>query len=123
MKLEQIYTGCIAEAAYYITSNGQAAIVDPLRETQPYLDRLDRDGVKLKYIFETHFHADFVSGHVDLAKKTMGKIKFNVAFCLSVKVILMILGIAGYISLWEAVLIGDMGITLLVVGNSLLLAK
>ena len=70
MTLEQIYTGCIAEAAYYITSNGEAAIVDPLRETQPYLDRLERDGVKLKYIFETHFHADFVSGHVDLAKKT-----------------------------------------------------
>ncbi|MBL0144677.1 MAG: MBL fold metallo-hydrolase [Chitinophagaceae bacterium] len=70
MQIEQIYTGCIAEAAYYITSNGEAAIVDPLRETQPYLDRLQRDGVKLKYIFETHFHADFVSGHVDLAKKT-----------------------------------------------------
>lgn len=70
MQIEQIYTGCIAEAAYYITSNGEAAIVDPLRETQPYLERLNRDGVKLKYIFETHFHADFVSGHVDLAEKT-----------------------------------------------------
>lgn len=70
MKLEQIYTNCIAEAAYYITSNNEAVIFDPLRETQPYLDRLKRDGVKLKYIFETHFHADFVSGHVDLAKKT-----------------------------------------------------
>jgi glyoxylase-like metal-dependent hydrolase (beta-lactamase superfamily II) len=77
MTLEQIYTGCIAEAAYYITSNGEAAIVDPLRETQPYLDRLNRDGVKLKYIFETHFHADFVSGHVDLAKKTGATIVYG----------------------------------------------
>lgn len=77
MKLEQIYTGCIAEAAYYITSNGEAAIVDPLRETQPYLDRLKRDGVKLKYIFETHFHADFVSGHVDLARKTGATIVYG----------------------------------------------
>jgi hydroxyacylglutathione hydrolase len=77
MKLEQIYTGCIAEAAYYITSNGEAAIVDPLRETQPYLDRLERDNVKLKYIFETHFHADFVSGHVDLAKKTGATIVYG----------------------------------------------
>lgn len=77
MKLEQIYTGCIAEAAYYITSNGEAAIVDPLRETQPYLERLERDGVKLKYIFETHFHADFVSGHVDLAKKTGATIVYG----------------------------------------------
>jgi len=77
MNIEQIYTGCIAEAAYYITSNGEAAIVDPLRETQPYLDRLERDGVKLKYIFETHFHADFVSGHIDLAKKTGATIVYG----------------------------------------------
>lgn len=77
MKLEQIYTGCIAEAAYYITSNGEAAIVDPLRETKPYLERLERDNVKLKYIFETHFHADFVSGHVDLAKKTGATIVYG----------------------------------------------
>ncbi|MFY8180800.1 MAG: MBL fold metallo-hydrolase [Flavobacterium sp.] len=77
MKLEQIYTGCIAEAAYYITSSGEAAIVDPLRETQPYLDRLERDNVKLKYIFETHFHADFVSGHIDLAKKTGATIVYG----------------------------------------------
>jgi glyoxylase-like metal-dependent hydrolase (beta-lactamase superfamily II)/rhodanese-related sulfurtransferase len=77
MTLEQIYTGCIAEAAYYITSNGEAAIVDPLRETQPYLDRLESDGVKLKYIFETHFHADFVSGHIDLAKKTGATIVYG----------------------------------------------
>lgn len=77
MQLEQIYTGCLAEATYYITSNGEAAIVDPLRETQPYLDRLERDGVKLKYIFETHFHADFVSGHIDLAKKTGATIVYG----------------------------------------------
>lgn len=70
MKIEQIYTGCLAQGAYYITSNGEAAIVDPLRETQPYIERLEKDNVKLKYIFETHFHADFVSGHVDLSKKT-----------------------------------------------------
>ena len=70
MKVEQIYTGCLAEAAYYIESEGEAAIIDPLRETQPYLEKLEREGAKLKYIFETHFHADFVSGHVDLAKKT-----------------------------------------------------
>ena len=70
MKIEQIYTGCLAQGAYYITSKGEAAIIDPLRETQPYMDRLEKDGVKLKYIFETHFHADFVSGHIDLSKKT-----------------------------------------------------
>ena len=70
MKIEQIYTGCLAQGAYYITSDREAAIIDPLREVQPYLDRLAKDNVKLKYIFETHFHADFVSGHVDLSKKT-----------------------------------------------------
>jgi hydroxyacylglutathione hydrolase len=70
MQIEQIYTGCLAQGAYYITSNGEAAIIDPLRETQPYLNRIERDGVKLKYIFETHFHADFVSGHLDLSKET-----------------------------------------------------
>jgi len=77
MKIEQIYTGCLAQGAYYITSNGEAAIIDPLRETQPYLDRLQKDGVKLKYIFETHFHADFVSGHLDLSKNTGAKIIFG----------------------------------------------
>lgn len=77
MQIEQIYTGCLAQGAYYITSNGEAAIVDPLREVQPYLDRLVKDGVKLKYIFETHFHADFVSGHVDLAKKTGAAIVYG----------------------------------------------
>lgn len=70
MNVEQIYTGCLAQGAYYITSNGEAAIIDPLREIQPYLDRIEKDKVKLKYIFETHFHADFVSGHVDLSNKT-----------------------------------------------------
>ena len=70
MNIEQIYTGCLAQGAYYITSDGEAAIIDPLREVQPYLDRLKKDNVKLKYIFETHFHADFVSGHVDLSQKT-----------------------------------------------------
>jgi glyoxylase-like metal-dependent hydrolase (beta-lactamase superfamily II)/rhodanese-related sulfurtransferase len=70
MKIEQIYTGCLAQGAYYIVSNGEAAIVDPLREIQPYLDKAKKDDVKIKYILETHFHADFVSGHVDLAKAT-----------------------------------------------------
>jgi glyoxylase-like metal-dependent hydrolase (beta-lactamase superfamily II)/rhodanese-related sulfurtransferase len=70
MNVEQIYTGCLAQGAYYISSNGEAAIIDPLRETEPYIKRLQKDGVKLKYVFETHFHADFVSGHVDLSKKT-----------------------------------------------------
>lgn len=77
MKIEQIYTGCLAQGAYYITSNGEAAIIDPLREIQPYLDRLERDKVKLKYIFETHFHADFVSGHVDLSKATGAPIVYG----------------------------------------------
>ncbi|MBB1194162.1 MBL fold metallo-hydrolase [Flavobacterium sp. SOK18b] len=77
MKIEQIYTGCLAQGAYYITSNGEAAIIDPLRETQPYLDRLKRDGVALKYIFETHFHADFVSGHLDLSRSTNAPIVYG----------------------------------------------
>ncbi|MBP4138548.1 MBL fold metallo-hydrolase [Flavobacterium geliluteum] len=77
MKIEQIYTGCLAQGAYYITSNGEAAIIDPLREIQPYLDRLERDKVQLKYIFETHFHADFVSGHVDLSKETQAPIVYG----------------------------------------------
>lgn len=77
MKIEQIYTGCIAQAAYYLESNGEAAIFDPLREVQPYIDRAEKDGAKIKYIFETHFHADFVSGHLDLAKKTGGKIVYG----------------------------------------------
>src|SRR3970040_148668 len=70
MKIEQIYTGCLAQGAYYIESNGEVAIIDPLREVQPYIDRANKDKGKIKYIFETHFHADFVSGHVTLAEKT-----------------------------------------------------
>lgn len=77
MKIEQIYTGCLAQGAYYITSDGEAAIIDPLRETQPYLDRINRDGVKLRYIFETHFHADFVSGHLDLSHKTKAPVVYG----------------------------------------------
>ena len=70
MKVEQIYTGCLAEAAYYIESKGEAVIIDPLRETEPYIERAQADGAKIKYVLETHFHADFVSGHLDLAQKT-----------------------------------------------------
>ncbi|ANH60268.1 MBL fold metallo-hydrolase [Dokdonia donghaensis] len=70
MKIEQIYTGCLAQGAYYIESKGEVAIIDPLREVKPYLDRAKLDEAKIKYIFETHFHADFVSGHVTLAKDT-----------------------------------------------------
>jgi hydroxyacylglutathione hydrolase len=77
MNIEQIYTGCLAQGAYYITSNGEAAIIDPLRETSPYIARLSNDNVKLKYIFETHFHADFVSGHLDLSKQTGATIVFG----------------------------------------------
>lgn len=77
MKLEQIYTGCLAEAAYYIESKGEAVVIDPLREVQPYIDRASRDGAKIKYIFETHFHADFVSGHIDLAEKTGAEIVYG----------------------------------------------
>ncbi|MFZ1321923.1 MAG: MBL fold metallo-hydrolase [Ignavibacteria bacterium] len=77
MKIEQIYTGCLAQGAYYITSKGEAAIIDPLREIKPYIQRAEKDGVKIKYIFETHFHADFVSGHVDLAKATGAKIIYG----------------------------------------------
>jgi glyoxylase-like metal-dependent hydrolase (beta-lactamase superfamily II)/rhodanese-related sulfurtransferase len=77
MKIEQLYTGCLAQGAYYIESNGEAVIIDPLRETQPYIDKLEEAGVKLKYILETHFHADFVSGHIDLAEKTGATIVYG----------------------------------------------
>lgn len=77
MKIEQIYTGCLAQGAYYVVSNNEAFIIDPLREIQPYLDRINADGVKLKYIFETHFHADFVSGHLDLSKHTGAPIVYG----------------------------------------------
>jgi hydroxyacylglutathione hydrolase len=77
MILEQIYTGCLAHGAYYIQSEGEVAIIDPLREVQPYIDMADKNAAKIKYIFETHFHADFVSGHIDLAKKTGASIVFG----------------------------------------------
>lgn len=77
MKIEQIYTGCLSQGAYYIESNGEVAVIDPLREIQPYLDRATRDDAKIKYIFETHFHADFVSGHLTLAKETGAAIVFG----------------------------------------------
>jgi len=74
MKIEQIYTGCLAHAAYYLESNGEAAIFDPLREVQPYINKAEKNGAKIKFVFETHFHADFVSGHLDLTQKTGAKI-------------------------------------------------
>lgn len=77
MKIEQIYTGCLAEAAYYIESNGEAAIIDPLREVEPYLKKAEKDNAVIKYIFETHFHADFVSGHIDLAEKSGAEIVYG----------------------------------------------
>lgn len=77
MYIEQLYTGCLAEAAYYIESQGEAAIIDPLRETAPYLELAQKRGATIKYIFETHFHADFVSGHLDLAKATGATIVFG----------------------------------------------
>jgi len=77
MKVEQIYTGCLAHAAYYIESNGEAAVFDPLREVGPYIERALKDNAKIKYVFETHFHADFVSGHLDLQKKTGAEIVFG----------------------------------------------
>lgn len=77
MKIEQIYTGCLAQGAYYIESNGEVAIIDPLRETQPYLERAAKDGATIKYVLETHFHADFVSGHLDLSNKTGAPIVYG----------------------------------------------
>ena len=77
MKIEQIYTGCLAHGAYYIESDGEVAIVDPLRETAPYLKKAEKENARVKYIFETHFHADFVSGHLDLAEKTGATIVYG----------------------------------------------
>ena len=77
MKVEQIYTGCLAQGAYYIESEGEAAIIDPLREVQPYIKKAETNGAKIKFIFETHFHADFVSGHLDLSKKTGASIIYG----------------------------------------------
>ena len=77
MKIEQIYTGCLSQGAYYIESNGEVAIIDPLREVKSYINKAMLDDAKIKYIFETHFHADFVSGHVTLAKQTGASIIFG----------------------------------------------
>src|SRR5690606_36730046 len=77
MKLVQIDTGWLSQGAYYIESNDEVASIDPLRETQQYVDKAAKENAKIKYIFETHFHADFVSGHIDLAKKTGAKIIFG----------------------------------------------
>lgn len=77
MKIEQIYTNCLAQGAYYIESNGEVAIIDPLREYQQYIDKANANNAKIKYVFETHFHADFVSGHIDLADKTGATIVFG----------------------------------------------
>lgn len=77
MKIEQIYTGCLAQGAYYIESQGEAAVIDPLREIAPYIARAEKDGAVIKYIFETHFHADFVSGHLTLSKKTGAPIVYG----------------------------------------------
>ena len=77
MKIEQIYTGCLAQGAYYVESNGEAAIIDPLREVDSYIEKATADGAKIKFVLETHFHADFVSGHLDLAKKTGATIVYG----------------------------------------------
>jgi glyoxylase-like metal-dependent hydrolase (beta-lactamase superfamily II)/rhodanese-related sulfurtransferase len=77
MKIEQIYTGCLAQGAYYIQSGNEAVVIDPLREIGPYLQKAERNGATIKYVFETHFHADFVSGHIDLAKATGAKIVYG----------------------------------------------
>jgi hydroxyacylglutathione hydrolase len=77
MKIEQIYTGCLAQGAYYIESDGEAVVIDPLREVQPYIQKAERNGAKIKYVFETHFHADFVSGHLDLSNQTGATIVYG----------------------------------------------
>lgn len=77
MKIEQIYTGCLAQGAYYLESDGEAAVIDPLREVQPYIEKAERRNAKIKYVFETHFHADFVSGHKDLAAKTGAQVVYG----------------------------------------------
>jgi glyoxylase-like metal-dependent hydrolase (beta-lactamase superfamily II)/rhodanese-related sulfurtransferase len=77
MTVEQIYTGCLAQGAYYIESDGEAVVIDPLREVQPYIQKAENNGAKIKYVLETHFHADFVSGHLDLSKKTDAPIVFG----------------------------------------------
>lgn len=77
MNVEQIYTGCLAQGAYYIESKGEVAIIDPLREVQPYIEKAEKEGARIKFILETHYHADFVSGHLTLAEKTGAKIVYG----------------------------------------------
>ena len=77
MYIQQIYTGCLAQASYYIESMGEAVVIDPIREPEPYIKIAEQRGTKIKYVFETHFHADFVSGHIDLADKTGAVIVFG----------------------------------------------
>ena len=77
MTIEQIYTGCLSQGSYYIESNGEAAVIDPLREFKPYIKKATKNNSVIKYIFETHFHADFVSGHITLSKKTNAQIVFG----------------------------------------------
>jgi len=77
MIIEQIYTGCLAQGAYYIESKGEAVVIDPLREVEPYIQKASKNGAKIKFVLETHFHADFVSGHVDLSKKTGAPIVYG----------------------------------------------
>jgi glyoxylase-like metal-dependent hydrolase (beta-lactamase superfamily II) len=77
MYIEQLYTECLSEAAYFIESNGEAAIIDPLRDIDQYIQLAASKNAKIKYIFETHFHADFISGHIDLAKKTGAQIVYG----------------------------------------------
>lgn len=77
MKIEQIYTGCLAQGAYYIESDGEAVVIDPLREVEPYIEKAEKDNAVIKYVLETHFHADFVSGHIDLSKKTGAPIVYG----------------------------------------------
>src|SRR6478609_1095597 len=77
MQVQQLYTNCLAQAAYYIESEGEIAIIDPLRDYEAYIEMAKQNGAKIKYIFETHFHADFVSGHIDLAKQTGATIVYG----------------------------------------------
>src|SRR5689334_17144761 len=77
MKIEQIYTGCLAQGAYYIESEGEAVVIDPLREVESYVQKAKANGAQIKYVFETHFHADFVSGHLDLSKQTGAPIVYG----------------------------------------------
>lgn len=77
MRIEQIYTGCLAQGAYYIESEGEAVVIDPLREVDSYIQKAEKNKAKIRYVFETHFHADFVSGHIDLSKKTGAPIVYG----------------------------------------------